>query len=138
MNFVVAGKTASREATLRELYGDLPPVAIMHGKDSPSRGELEICPGRDQRVHAGDWTMMIGTADELAAQGIRVPRSTRARARRPLLRRVVDTVRGVGNDVNPAFYPVISATLVLLIGATITLRFGSRPPPQMGWVDPVY
>ncbi len=138
MNFVVAGKTASREATLRELYGDLPPVAIIHGEDSPSPGELEICPGRDQRVHAGDWTMMIGTADELAAQGIRAPRSTRARARRPLLRRVVDGVRGVVSDVNPTFYPVVAATLVLLISATIILRFGYRPPPKMGWIDAFY
>jgi Trk K+ transport system NAD-binding subunit len=138
MNFVVAGKTASREATLRELYGDLPPVAIIHGADSPNPGEMEICPGRDQRVHAGDWTMMIGTADELAAQGIRVPRSTRARSRRPLLRRVVDTVRGVVNDVNPTFYPVVAATLVLLVSATIILRFGYHPPPKMGWVDAFY
>ena len=138
MNFVVAGKTASREATLRELYGDLPPVAIIHGEDSPNPGELEVCPGRDQRVHAGDWTMMIGTADELAAQGIRVPRATRPRSRRPLLRRVVDTVRGVVNDVNPTFYPVVAATLVLLISATIILRFGYRPPPKMGWVDAFY
>jgi Trk K+ transport system NAD-binding subunit len=138
MNFVVAGKTASREATLRELYGDLPPVAIIHGEDSPNPGEMEICPGRDQRVHAGDWTMMIGTADELAAQGIRVPRSTRARSRRPLVRRAVDAVRGLVNDVNPTFYPVVAATLVLLVGATITLRFGYRPPPKMGWVDAFY
>src|SRR3984893_3397840 len=122
MNFVVAGKTASREATLRELYGDLPPVAIIHGEDSPNPGELETCPGRDQRVHAGDWTMMIGTADELAAQGLKVPRPSRARSRRPLLRRAVDAVRGVVIDVNPTFYPVFSATLVLLIGATIILR----------------
>jgi Trk K+ transport system NAD-binding subunit len=138
MNFVVAGKTASREATLRELYGDLPPVAVIHGEDSPNPGELEICPGRDQRVHAGDWTMMIGTADELAAQGIRVPRATRARSRRPLLRRAADAVRGVANDVNPTFYPVFASTLVVLIGATITLRFGYRPPPKMGWVDAFY
>src|ERR1700744_1433944 len=138
MNFVVAGKTASREATLRELYGDLPPVAIIHGDDSPNPGELEVCPGRDQRVHAGDWTMMIGTADELAAQGIRTHRTTRPRARRPLLRRAGDGVRGLVSDVNPTFYPVFSATLVLLISATIILRFGYRPPPKMGWIDAFY
>src|SRR6202041_155718 len=104
----------------------------------PNRGELEICPGRDQRVHAGDWTMMIGTADELAAQGIRVPRATRARSRRPLLRRVVDAVRGVVIDVNPTFYPVFAATLVVLVSATIILRFGYRPPPKMAWIDAFY
>src|ERR1700744_4194632 len=138
MNFVVAGKTASREATLRELYGDLPPVAVIHGDGSPNPGELEICPGRDQRVHTGDWTVMIGTANELAAQGIKVPRATRARSRRPLVRRVVDAVRGAASDVNPTFYPVFTATLVVLISATITLRVGYRPPPKMGWVDAFY
>jgi Trk K+ transport system NAD-binding subunit len=138
MNFVVAGKAAYREATLRELYGDLAPVAVIHGEESPDPGEVEICPGRDQPVHAGDWTMMIGTAEELAAQGIRVPRKTRPRSRRPLLRRAVDSVRSVLSDVNPTFYPVFSATLVVLISATITLRFGYRPPPKMGWVDAFY
>ncbi|HEY1842667.1 MAG TPA: NAD-binding protein [Mycobacterium sp.] len=138
MTFVVSGKTASREATLRELYGDLAPVAVIHGEDSPARGELEICPGRDQRVHAGDRTMMIGTADELAAQGIRIPRSTRTRMRRPFLRRVVDTVRGVINDFNPTFYPVVAATLLVLISATFVLRFGYRPPPKMTFVDAFY
>src|SRR6202000_1647034 len=138
MNCVVAGKAAYREATLRELYGDLAPVAIIHGEDAPDPGEVEICPGRDQRVHAGDWTMMIGTADELAAQGIRIPRATRARSQRRLLRRAIDAVRGVVNDVNPTFYPVFTATLVVLVSATITLRFGYRPPPKMGWVDAFY
>ncbi len=138
MNFVVSGKTASREATLRELYGDLAPVAIIHGEDSSDPGGVEICPGRDQQVHAGDWTMMIGTADELAAQGIKIPRPVRPRSRRPVLRRVVDGIRGVATDVNPTFYPVVAATLMVLISATITLRFGYRPPPKMGWVDAFY
>jgi Trk K+ transport system NAD-binding subunit len=138
MNFVVSGKTASREATLRELYGDLAPVAIIHGEVSPNPGGLDICPGRDQRVNAGDRTMMIGTADELAAQGIKIPRPVRPRSRRPVLRRVIDGIRGVANDVNPTFYPVVAATLMVLISATVTLRFGYRPPPKMGWVDAFY
>jgi Trk K+ transport system NAD-binding subunit len=138
LKFLVSGKAASREATLRELYGDLAPVAVIHGDDSPGPGEIEICPGRDQRVRAGDWTMMIGTAEELAAQGIKVPGSKRSRSRRTLFRRVIDSVRGVINDVNPTFYPVFSATLVVLITATFVLRFGYRPPPKMGWVDAFY
>jgi len=138
LKFVVSGTTASREATLRELYGDLAPVAVIHGDRSPTPGELDVCPGRDQRVSAGDWTMMIGTADELAAQGIRIPDSSRSRSRRTLFRRTVDVVRGVINDFNPTFYPVVGATLVVLITATFILRFGYRPPPKMGWVDAFY
>ncbi len=138
MKFLVSGKTASREATLRELYGDLAPVAVIHGEDSPDPGEMEICPGRDRRVHAGDWTMMIGTADELAAQGIKVPKSALPRSRRTVFRRVADVVRGVINDFNPTFYPVVGATLMVLVTATFVLRFGYRPPPKMGWVDAFY
>jgi Trk K+ transport system NAD-binding subunit len=138
LKFVVSGTTASREATLRELYGDLAPVAVIHGDRSRTPGELDICPGRDQRVHAGDWTMMIGTADELAAQGIRIPDSSRSRSRRSFFRRMADIVRGVANDFNPTFYPVVGATLMVLITATFVLRFGYRPPPKMGWVDAFY
>jgi Trk K+ transport system NAD-binding subunit len=138
LKFVVSGTTASREATLRELYGDLAPVAVIHGERSATAGEMDICPGRDQRVHAGDWTMMIGTADELAAQGIRIPGSSRSRSRRTFFRRMADVVRGVVNDFNPTFYPVVGATLMVLISATFILRFGYRPPPKMGWVDAFY
>ena len=54
------------------MYGDLAPVAVIRGANSPNPGEVVACPGRDLRVHEGDWTAMIGTADELAAQGITV------------------------------------------------------------------
>ncbi|BCI86601.1 hypothetical protein NIIDMKKI_18070 [Mycobacterium kansasii] len=73
MKFVVWRSEAPREATLREIYGDLAPVAVVRGKDSSNPGELVACPGRDLRVHAGDQTAMIGTADELAVRGIKVP-----------------------------------------------------------------
>ncbi|WP_343572808.1 NAD-binding protein [Mycobacterium sp.] len=138
MKFVVSGKAASREATLRELYGDLAPVAVIHSDDSPDPGEVEICPGRDQRVRAGDWTMMIGTAEELAAQGIKTPKPAGSRSRRNVFRRVVDGVRGLVNDFNPTFYPVVAATLTMLVTAVFVLRFGYKPPPRMGWVDAFY
>ncbi|HVR00087.1 MAG TPA: NAD-binding protein, partial [Mycobacterium sp.] len=138
IQFVVSGSEASRDATLRELYGDLAPVAVIHGENSPSPGEIEICPGRDKRVRAGDRAMMVGTADELAAQNIRLPRSRGARSRQPRLRRAVDAVRALLNDFNPAFYPVVAATLLVLIGSTVLLRFSYRSPPRMGWVDALY
>ena len=68
IEFVISGTDAPREATLREMYGDLAPVAVIRGENSPSPGDVVTCPGRDLRVHEGDWTAMIGTADELAAR----------------------------------------------------------------------
>ncbi len=138
IDFVVWGREASRDATLRELYGDLAPVAVIHGENSPTPGEIEVCPGRDHRVHAGDRTMMVGTADELAAQNIRLPRSRGTRSRQPRLRRAVDAVRALLNEFNPAFYPVVTASLLLLGGSTVLLRFNYRAPPRMGWIDALY
>ena len=137
IQFVVSGSSASRDATLRELYGGLAPAAVIHGENSPTPGELDVCPGRDLQVHTGDWTMMIGTADEVAAQGVRGPRPPRRRSRRPRVRWVLDTVRALRNDVNPAFYPVAAAVLALIIGSTVVLRL-SHQRPRMGWVDALY
>ena len=97
-----------------------------------------MCPGRDQQVHAGDRTVMIGTADEAAAQGIKMPRrSMRMRSRQPRLRRTLDAVRVLVNDFNPAFYPALAASLVLLAASTILLRFNYQHP-RMSWIDALY
>ncbi len=138
IRFVVSGADAPRDATLREIYGDLAPVAVIHGENSASSGEVVACPGRDLRVYAGDWTAMIGTADELAARGIKVPRPrSHERARRPPLRRVVDALRTVRDDINPMFYRALAVALALLIGSTVLLRFAYKFP-GMTWVDALY
>lgn len=73
IEFVVSDAEVPCDGTLREIYGDLAPVAVIHGPNSPTPGGVMACPGRDLRVHAGDWTAMIGTADELAGRGIKAP-----------------------------------------------------------------
>src|SRR6202045_621871 len=138
IQFAVAGREAYRDATLRELYGDLAPVAVIHSENSPTPGEMDICPSRDQRVHAGDWTRMVGTADEVAAQGIRIPRTTRTRSHRPWPRRAVDAVWALVNEFNPLFFPIVGGSLVLLTCCTVLLRFNYEAPPRMGWVDAFY
>ena len=137
IHFVVSGSEAPRDGTLRELYGGLAPVAVVRGENSSTPGEMEVCPRRDQRVHTGDWTVMIGTEDEANAHGIEVPRPTRTQSRQPRLRRAVDAVRTVANDFNPAFYPVLAAVLALTIASTVVLRLGHQHP-RMGWIDALY
>jgi Trk K+ transport system NAD-binding subunit len=88
-------------------------------------------------VHAGDWTAMIGTADELAARALKVPPAQRTRARQPRLRRALDAVRVLRDELNPIFYPTMAAVLGLLIGSTVLLRFTYRTP-GMNWVDALY
>ena len=136
IKFVVSGTEAAREDTLGELYRDLAPVAVIHGENSPTPGEVDVCPAQDLRVHAGDWTVVIGTADELAARGTKVPRPTESRSRRPALRRMSDAARVLRSDVNPAFYPTMAVLLVLVIGSASVLHVSYEP--LMTWVDALY
>jgi Trk K+ transport system NAD-binding subunit/multidrug transporter EmrE-like cation transporter len=147
--FVVSGTDAPRAATLRELFGDLAPVAVLRGENSDAAGEVVACPGRDERVSEGDWTAMIGTAEELVAQGIAVApsgpptevghrgaRGHHARRRKPL-KRVLDTLRTFRDDVNPNFFKAFAASMTLLLSATVLLRFCYHKP-GMSIIDALY
>ncbi|MDT5348578.1 MAG: hypothetical protein QOH91_1865 [Mycobacterium sp.] len=137
IKFVVSGTEVPYDSTLRDIYGDLAPVAVIHGENSPTPGEVVPCPGRDEPVTRGDWTAMIGTADELAARGIKVRVPTTTRVRRPRLKRAFDAARTVRQDINPLFLRAVAAALTLLLGSTILLRF-SYHRPGMSWLDAMY
>ncbi|WP_322859162.1 NAD-binding protein [Mycobacterium europaeum] len=138
IEFVVSGAEAPRDATLREIYGDLAPVAVIHGENCTTPGAVVTCPGRDLPIHAGDWTAMIGTAEELAARGIKVPRPTVTHYRLLRLRRALDGARALRDDANPMFARAVLAAVCLLIGSTVVLRFSYQPRPKMTWLDALY
>ena len=137
IEFVVWGSEARKDGTLREIYGDLAPVAVVHGKNAPAPGDIVPCPGRDQQVYAGDWTSMIGVKDELEARGITVPPSTATRSRHSRVRRVVDAMRAMHEDANPLLLPSLIFTLLVMLGATATVRF-TYLNPRMSWLDALY
>ncbi|MGD1170601.1 NAD-binding protein [Mycobacterium seoulense] len=138
IEFVVSGAEAPYSATLREIYGDLAPVAVIHGENCATPGEVVSCPGRDLPIHAGDWTAMIGTAGELAARGIKVPLPTVTRYRLTRLRRALDAARALRDDANPMFARAVLAAACLLIVSTVVLRFSYQPRPKMTWLDALY
>jgi Trk K+ transport system NAD-binding subunit len=137
VDFVIWGSEASKDGSLRELYKDLAPVAVVHGKNSPTPGEVVPCPGRDLRVFKGDWTSMIGPKDEMEARGISVPPSTATRSRQSRVRRAIDSVRAMREDVNPIFFPSLIFTLIFTVGAAAVLHF-TFLNPQMSWLDSLY
>ncbi|HTX95345.1 MAG TPA: NAD-binding protein [Mycobacterium sp.] len=137
IEFVVWGSEAPVNATLREIYADLAPVAVVHGKNSPVPGEVVPCPGRDLRVYAGDWTSMIGVKDELEARGITVPPPAATRSSHSRVRRVIDALRAMRDDVNPMLYPSLAFALFLTLGATAVVRFAYHNP-RMSWIDALY
>ena len=72
VDFVVSSDAAPRLGTLRELYGRLAPVAIVRGENAPDPGAVVACPALDEQVYPGDRTTMMGRAEELEEQGVRV------------------------------------------------------------------
>src|ERR1700757_728719 len=135
--FVVWGTEAPRDGTLREIYADLAPVAVVHGVNAPSPGEVVPCPGRDLQVYAGDWTSMIGVKDELEARAITVPPPTATRSRHSRVRHAIDAARAIRDDVNPTLYPSLAVALLVVIVSTIVVRFGHQNP-RMSWLDALY
>jgi len=81
---------------------------------------------------------MIGTADQLAAQGIAVAEPIKqAGARRSLPIRALDTVRLLRDDVNPMFFRAVAVAFTLLLGSTVLLRLAYQKP-GMSFVDALY
>ena len=74
--FVAAELVADRDATLRELYGELAPVAVArHGADTL------ICPDRDAPVRRADRVTAVGTLEQFAARGVPVGEGERPASR---------------------------------------------------------
>jgi voltage-gated potassium channel Kch len=81
---------------------------------------------------------MIGTADEVGARGVRVPRPSSTRTRLSRVRRMLDALRTLRNDMNPAFYPVVIGVFTLIFSSSVILRLSYEAPPRMTWVDALY
>jgi hypothetical protein len=138
VEFVVSGAAAPRDGTLREIYGRLAPVAIVRAGQSTDSGAIIACPPLDTAVREGDWTSMIGQAEELSAQGMPVGRNGEItpRRRRPLAR-IVDGVQAFRDDIHPTFYRALSVLGLLLLSSTVVLRFYYQSP-GMTWMDALY
>src|SRR3984893_5829996 len=132
IEFVVWGSAAPKDGTLREIYQDLAPVAVAHGKNSPTPGEVVPCPGRVRQWLGGDGTSMIGAKDKMEARGITVPPSTATRSSQSRVRRVIDALRAMREDANPLLFPSVIFTLVLMFGSTVVMR-STFVNPRMSW-----
>ncbi|MCU1689481.1 MAG: Calcium-gated potassium channel mthK [Jatrophihabitantaceae bacterium] len=69
VGFVVAHVDVAAAGTLRELYADLAPIAVVRA----ATGAVEVCPGRDLEVGQGDRVVLLGTPAELASAGVTGP-----------------------------------------------------------------
>lgn len=126
--FLAARTVAPRDATLRELYGALAPVAVQPA----AGGAAAICPGRDHRVAAGDEVTLFGTAGELAAAGLRTASGRGAHpAGRPSPWRLAG-LRQLGRSLVQAadrrLVIALSALFAVLFLFTVVLRLAFHLP----------
>ncbi len=126
-------------STLREVYGDLTPVALVRPD-----GSMQVCPGRDTAVLPGDKVALVAFPDDLAARGLAPQRqdaaASRARRRgRPVraLRRTLATVAG---ELDRGFRLVLAAVVAVAVTSTVVLRLAYHPSPgqHFGLLDAAY
>jgi Trk K+ transport system NAD-binding subunit len=121
---------ATQAGTLRELYGALPPIAVIPA----SGGDVVICPGRDEAVAAGDEVTLIGTPDELRAIGVRGAVHA-AGPEPPLPARAVRRVRALRHLVLSLIHAgdrrlalALAALFAVLAASTVMLRLAYQLP----------
>jgi Trk K+ transport system NAD-binding subunit len=139
-SFVAAELTVDQAGTLRQLFGDLAPIAVAPREG----GDLVICPGRDHPVAIGDRVAVVGTEADLAAgRGPRRPVVIDQTAE-PRIRRAYGALMRFARTLAGEADRSIGITLGGLIGlfgiSVIVLMAGYRKPDgrHMNVVDAVY
>lgn len=140
--FLAVRTIAPRTATLRELYGDLAPVAVV-----PPDGDVLVCPGRDTEVGAGDEVTIIATPAELrATAAITYSERARSSARQHTARRSVagylrDVAMSLLRAADRRLVIALGALVAVLIAATLVLRLTYQyagPGHHISLLDSLY
>ncbi|MFI5958005.1 NAD-binding protein [Cryptosporangium sp. NPDC051539] len=137
--FLAAEVTADADGTLRELFGDLAPIAVVPSEEA----ELVVCPGRDHRVRSGDRIIALGTRPDFVGRGIRIPKDIREAPERPSRRAVFTIrtfVRTMFRETDRSLRFTLTALLTLMALSIGVLLVGYRKPDgsHMSLLDALY
>jgi Trk K+ transport system NAD-binding subunit len=136
-HFVTIEVTATRDDTLRELYGSLVPLGVAGAAEA---GTI-VCPGRDLRIREGDRVTLFGTREEIEARGFGARLSAGAEIQQTG-RRLVGTVRRIFaqlmTDSDRALRIALGFGVGLLVISTLVLHFGYRRPGGLSFVSSIY
>jgi Trk K+ transport system NAD-binding subunit/multidrug transporter EmrE-like cation transporter len=136
--FATVEVVAPREATLRELYGSLVPLGVVSDREQ----EPVVCPGRDERVEAGDRVTLLGTREALGEAGLRArPAAAGGRATRGRRWGAVGLLAAnIAHSTDRALRVALWFGLALLVVSTLVLHFAYRTTHggQLGILNSVY
>lgn len=143
-DWVVAEGVSGRAGTLRELYGDLAPLAVVPAGQS----DVDVAPGRDRVIEIGDTVVVVGPPAEIAAAGLderarAAPRQAFVGARAPRIDaepRPTTLVRYLIRTVDRRVQWALLALFSLAFVSVGLLMVGYREPGgrRMSVVDAVY
>jgi Trk K+ transport system NAD-binding subunit len=135
--FRVMELRAESHGTLRAIFGDLAPIAVI----PRSGGELQVCPGRDLLVDQGDRVIVVGGKDDLAGRRATADRlSTPPPRQRRRLGVAWRYVTSFATETERSLRLTV-ATLVGVAGISVALLmigYRTAPGAQMGVVDATY
>ena len=137
--FQVAIVPVDGDSTLRHVFGDLAPVAVVRERPG-SAAEVVACPGRDFAVEAGDRAAMLGTAADFSAADIDLDALSNTRHHRHRAgwwTRTSMTVTGIVKDFDPGLYRAFAVLIALITVSTVVLWRGYRLP-GMSLLDALY
>jgi len=122
--FATVEAVAPHEATLRELYGSLVPLGVATEREQ----EPIVCPGRDERVEAGDRVTLLGTLDALDEAGLRTRgvAGGEGRVRAPRTNALRRLAANVSHSTDRALRVALWLGLWLVVVSTLVLHFGYR------------
>ncbi|CAN5423800.1 hypothetical protein BH09ACT12_BH09ACT12_37150 [soil metagenome] len=141
--FVVVEADCGRSGSLRELYGDLTPVAVLRGHGEP----VEVTPGRDVAVDVGDVVVLLGTPEALDSAGFGTRRPDTestpfigARAPRAQRVRRVSWLRQLAVGLERRVKIALLALGALVVVSIGVLMIGYREPDgaRMSILDAAY
>jgi Trk K+ transport system NAD-binding subunit len=124
VDFSVLTEPATESGTLRNLYGNLVPLAVVPAGTTA----VEVCPGRDHRVVPGDMVTMLGTPEELTSVGME--RGPIRHQPIPILlsRKRFNLLRRLWPEFPGPLRLALGAIVLLAVISTTVLSIGYRTP----------
>ncbi|PZS20518.1 MAG: potassium transporter TrkA [Pseudonocardiales bacterium] len=137
--FRVIEESVQTAGTLRELFGDLAPIAVVPADGS----QVQICPGRDLPVAAGDRIVVVGTQQDLDRRPHPAPQprpGALLRRRRNALIVAWRYLASFARETDRGLRVTVAALASLAVVSTLLLSLAYRTPGRshIGPLDSLY
>ncbi len=123
--FSVVQVEADTTGTLRSIFGDLAPIAVVSALD----GAIAVCPGRDLMVAPGDRVVVVGTEDDLESRRLLGHRDPEPVPLAPKRRRITIMWRyiaSLASETERSLRVTLAVLLALGIASILSLMIGYR------------